>query len=353
MINDNGTLQTIYRVPSKSPRNHLSHSTLSCPNIRMPTRRVIRLQVLPTGINNNATSVLNGLSSAIAPINALVTDTFQCNVCQENCTNDPYVVPACLHSFCGDCIHECLRMFGNECPACVVNGTTSTSQRGLRQQQDTTFDNATRKRARCDHDELDFHLDPPFRGVDSGNDAYSQSEEDASKVSCSDERRVKTTRRVLTTFDDRFAELVEFNNKFGHFNVSPKYTAVPGLGRWCGEMRYAYNKLQKGQKTGMNLSEVHVQRLETIGFKWKDTPRDVMFDKRCAEMTEFKNTFGHCNVPQRYPENRALGRWCSEMRYAYNKIQKGEKPRVNLSEAHIQRLEKLGLKWKLKCDLKK
>ena len=79
-----------------------------------------------------STSVIvinDGLRSAIAPINAPATDKFQCNVCQENCTKDPYVVPACFHSYCGDCISECLRMFGNECPACLMNGTTSTSKR--------------------------------------------------------------------------------------------------------------------------------------------------------------------------------------------------------------------------------
>ena len=72
--------------------------------------------------------MLNGLSSAIAPLKREAK--FQCNVCQENCTVDPYVVPACFHSYCGDCVSECLRMFGNECPACLVNGT---NKRDLRQ----------------------------------------------------------------------------------------------------------------------------------------------------------------------------------------------------------------------------
>jgi len=84
--------------------------------------------------------VLNGLSSAIAPINALATEKFQCNVCQMNCTNARYVVPECLHSYCGDCIEECLRMFGNECPACLVNGTTSKRD-GVR--EDKKIDNVS------------------------------------------------------------------------------------------------------------------------------------------------------------------------------------------------------------------
>jgi len=30
------------------------------------------------------------------------------------------VIPSCLHSFCSDCIEECLRMFGNECPVVML-----------------------------------------------------------------------------------------------------------------------------------------------------------------------------------------------------------------------------------------
>jgi len=106
----------------------------------MPTPRVIRLPVIPTVVNNG--SALSGLRSAVAPaLNVPATEKFQCNVCQENCTaGDLYVVPACLHSYCGDCISECIRMFGNECPACLVNSTNK--QRDL-VRQDKKIDNVS------------------------------------------------------------------------------------------------------------------------------------------------------------------------------------------------------------------
>jgi len=102
----------------------------------MPTLRVIRLPEVPT-VNNNG-SVLKGLSSAIAPLNALGADNFQCNVCLENCTNAPHVIPKCLHSFCGDCVSECIRMFGNECPACMVNAASKR-----RSHQDKKIENVS------------------------------------------------------------------------------------------------------------------------------------------------------------------------------------------------------------------
>ena len=105
----------------------------------MPKITVIRPPVVLALICDNDSVINDGLRSAIAPFKVLVTDKFQCNVCQENCTADPYVVPACLHSYCGDCISECLRMFGNECPACLVNGTNKRDT--LR--QDTKIDHVS------------------------------------------------------------------------------------------------------------------------------------------------------------------------------------------------------------------
>ena len=82
----------------------------------------------PTVINTG--SVINCLTSdSIVPHNALVTENLQCSVCPEN-TNDPHVaVPECRHSFCADCIKECIGLFGNERPAQV------TSKPDLRQEK--------------------------------------------------------------------------------------------------------------------------------------------------------------------------------------------------------------------------
>ena len=92
----------------------------------MPTLRVIGLPLISNAID----TVINGLSSAIVPLNALGIENFQCYVCLENLTTRPHIVPECLHSFCGDCIKICITMFGNDCPACKVDA----SKRDLRQE---------------------------------------------------------------------------------------------------------------------------------------------------------------------------------------------------------------------------
>ena len=75
--------------------------------------------------------------------------------------------------------------------------------------------------------------------------------------------------KVQKRFEQRFRDLEAFKNKFGHCNVSRKYSADPSLGYWCGTMRYTYNKIQQGQTARNNLTHDQIERLEVIGFKWK------------------------------------------------------------------------------------
>jgi len=68
---------------------------------------------------------------------------------------------------------------------------------------------------------------------------------------------------------------------------------------------------------------------------------------------DFKDEFGHCNVPQRYKysysEADSLGHWCNNLRASYKKIiQKGEKAGIKLTDDHIRRLEGAGFKWSIR-----
>ena len=74
--------------------------------------------------------------------------------------------------------------------------------------------------------------------------------------------------------------------------------------------------------------------------------KNCNIEQLCEDLLEFKMKYGHCNVPQKYPENPVLGRWCSNMRKGYNQIQKGKKPSVNLNMERINRLEEIGFKCK-------
>jgi len=148
-------------------------------------------------------------------------------------------------------------------------------------------------------------------------------------------------------FEKRCLDVETFKKKFGHCDVPGRYSADPSLGHWCSTMRYTYHLVQLGKPTPHNLSQDRIERLEEIGFKWKVVDFDKKFEKRCLDLEAFKKKFGHCDVPQQYSVDPSLGRWCSRMRYTYNQIQQGKPTKIKLSQDRIERLEKIGFKWKV------
>ena len=74
---------------------------------------------------------------------------------------------------------------------------------------------------------------------------------------------------------------------------------------------------------------------------------DETFEKHCRELIAFKEEFGHCNVPRKFANNPSLGQWCSHIRAAYKKIQKGMSAMINLSQERIECLEEIGFQWQV------
>jgi hypothetical protein len=58
-----------------------------------------------------------------------------------------------------------------------------------------------------------------------------------------------------------------------------------------------------------------------------------------AALTNYRETYGHCDVPFRWRENPNLGQWVATQRAARKK--------VRLDQEQIRRLESLGLRWRL------
>ena len=147
-------------------------------------------------------------------------------------------------------------------------------------------------------------------------------------------------------FDTRCRELVAFKEEFGHCNVPRRYSINSSLAKWCGETRTVYNMIQEGKPTaGRDISQEHINRLEGIGFKWKVVDHDKTFKSHCKNLVAFKEEFGHCNVPHRYPDNQLLARWCSNMRTANDNLQKGKKAGHYFSKEKLELLQKIGFQW--------
>jgi len=200
--------------------------------------------------------------------------------------------------------------------------------------------------------------DPPVHtGTSSERKRKSNVASDAS-TSPKTRKKAKTdkgisTQQSRTGFDERCNQLHRFKEDFGHCNVPRDCANNLSLGQWCSNMRTAYKNIQKGMKTNYNLSQDRIERLEEIGFQWKDVAYDEAFEKRCRELIAFKEEFGHCNVPRRYAGNPSLGQWSYNTRKGYNTIQKGMKTNYNLSPGRIERLEEIGFQWQLNVIFEK
>jgi hypothetical protein len=130
-------------------------------------------------------------------------------------------------------------------------------------------------------------------------------------------------------WEKRYQELVEFKKEFGHCNVPGRWAENKQLGRWVDNQRYFF-KCRK-------LSVERVQRLRHIGFRFN--PRDESWNEVYALLMEFKKSQGHCNVPEKGSGNTKLARWIIDQRIKWKK--------GKLSEAHIQRLNRLGFVWQM------
>ena len=105
-------------------------------------------------------------------------------------------------------------------------------------------------------------------------------------------------------WEEMFAALVEYKRSRGDCNVPPVWTENMTLGRWVNT--------QRQEKKKRRLSEQRITRLNAIGFVWVSFA--AKWDKSYQLLVEYKNTYGHCNVPQKWKENPALGKWVSDQR---------------------------------------
>jgi hypothetical protein len=66
-----------------------------------------------------------------------------------------------------------------------------------------------------------------------------------------------------------------------------------------------------------------------------------------SELADYRKIHGHCNVPQRYSENKKLGEWVATQRKLYKSHFRGKASRI--IPFRIQALESLGFEWVI-CD---
>ena len=125
---------------------------------------------------------------------------------------------------------------------------------------------------------------------------------------------------LRSAWELKLKELKAFKEQHGHCRVS---LAPSGLGCWVGNIRQTKEKL----------SEKRIRKLNQIGFDWN--PYETYWNTQYESLLDFKQRFGHANVPARWKENRELACWVSDQR-----TKKAELP-----PDRMQLLEDAGIDW--------
>jgi len=138
----------------------------------------------------------------------------------------------------------------------------------------------------------------------------------------------------------RYNELQDFRRKTGHCNVPQRFDSNKPLGKWVHKQRQELKKMRDGDSS--SLSAERVEALDLIGFQCTTSNRaEALWQQRFNELEGFKAESGHCNVPQKFAPNIALGKWVHRQRHEFKKIRDGDAS--FLTKHRIDKLIEIGL----------
>lgn len=149
-----------------------------------------------------------------------------------------------------------------------------------------------------------------------------------------------------TIFDEmwqeRYNELVVFWKQNGHSCVPQRYPPNRALGKWVHKQRQEYKKRRNGLTS--SLTSYRIESLVKLQFQFDPTNRaEGLWQRRYKELIHFRELHGHCMVPQKYPPNRALGKWVHRQRHEFSK--EINKESSFLTRKRIDALNKIGFQW--------
>jgi len=134
-------------------------------------------------------------------------------------------------------------------------------------------------------------------------------------------------------WDRKFGELLAYKEKHGDCDVPWKWTDNPGLHVWVIAQRF----LRRANK----LIPERFERLNALGFNWGESFEDG-WDSNFTKLEKYKAENGHCNVPQNFPADPALGLWVANSRRSGNS--------GKLVKERVDRLNAIGFAWDPRQD---
>lgn len=130
-----------------------------------------------------------------------------------------------------------------------------------------------------------------------------------------------------TSWDDKFEELIDYKKTHGHCNVKRDQNNSQ-LAMWVQSQRQRKKQLSKEQ----------IKKLNDVGFIWNTNKHNTQDMFNALKL--YKKQHGHCNVPQKYSKNLALGSWVCSRRILHKK--------GTLQPTQTLKLNELGFVWNTK-----
>ena len=142
-------------------------------------------------------------------------------------------------------------------------------------------------------------------------------------------------------FERNFAAAVEYHSAYGTLDVPGDYVNANGirLGGWIKYLR----KMRR--KDTLRLSEEQIARLDELGMIWEGKTQ-LAWERAYAAARCYWERKGNLNIPEQYQteDGFRLGKWLSR--------QCDDEQRGVLSEERKKRLEKIGMVWHGKQQLR-
>jgi hypothetical protein len=140
----------------------------------------------------------------------------------------------------------------------------------------------------------------------------------------------------LEQWSQRYQELIEFKDEFKHCLVPLSWPRNPSLAHWVKRQRHQYRAKNEGKHSTMTPDRQAA--LESLGFVWDS--HAAGWEMRWKELSEFREIYGHCKVPKKYPKNPQLAVWVKCQRRQFKLFCQGTES--NITRVRIEKLLALG-----------
>jgi hypothetical protein len=133
--------------------------------------------------------------------------------------------------------------------------------------------------------------------------------------------------------------LVTPSNSFLHDG-----TVVPIKNGTCPPLPPVAASVATTTQMSLTQSEYKTQEGRTAT-QSNDSKSDIAWNQRYAELQKFKETHGHCNVPQKFEKNKSLGAWVARNRLFMRQFEQddGTLRTSSVQCERMRRLEEIGL----------